>query len=58
MSAALPTKSARLRAELAWLKSRYDGGAVPSSAFWAIKDLEESIAWSEHRSKYETMVAA
>jgi hypothetical protein len=42
------SKGQRLRAELALLKARYDGGAVSPAVYQAIKDAETKLAWSEH----------
>ena len=36
------------RADLEWLKGRYDGGAVSAAIFVTIKKIETDIAWSEH----------
>ena len=39
---------AALRAELAMLCARYDGGAVPPGVYATIKALETALAWHEH----------
>jgi hypothetical protein len=44
----MPSSTADLRAELAWLRSRYDAGAVPALIYDLIKKLETIIAWREH----------
>jgi hypothetical protein len=38
----------RLRDELRWLRSRYDGGKVSPAVFAVIRDLETEIAWRQH----------
>src|SRR5262245_31799163 len=37
-----------VRAELARLRARYDGGAVPQAIFTIIRTLECELAWIEH----------
>jgi hypothetical protein len=37
-----------LRDELATLRARYDGGAVPVATYSVIKELETTISWLEH----------
>ena len=41
-----------LRHQLAWLRSRYDHGAIPASIFTTIKAIETEISWHEHRAKH------
>jgi hypothetical protein len=36
------------RADLEWLRARYDGGAVSAAVFVTIKRTETAIAWAEH----------
>jgi len=43
------TKTQRLRAELEHLRARYDHGAVSPEIYGVIRDLEISLAWTEHR---------
>ena len=35
------------RADLEWLRSRYDGGAVCAAVYTTIKRLETDISWAE-----------
>jgi hypothetical protein len=44
------SKSQRLRAELDQVRARYDSGAIPLSVYYTLRELEEEIAWREHRS--------
>jgi hypothetical protein len=37
-----------LRDELAWLRSRYDDGAVAPAVYATIKAIEEEIGWRAH----------
>ena len=37
-----------LRAELEWLRARYDGGAISTAVFSVVKRIEIDIAWAEH----------
>jgi hypothetical protein len=39
------------RAELEWLRSRYDGGAISTAVFTVLKRLECDIAWAEHERR-------
>lgn len=39
----------KLRAELAWLQSRYDCGQVSPALYAVIKELESQIAWLAYR---------
>jgi hypothetical protein len=43
------TSTAVLRAELEWLRARYDDGKVSAAVFAVIRRLESDIAWAEHR---------
>jgi hypothetical protein len=38
----------RLCDELAWLRARYDGGAVAPTVYSVIKDIEIELAWRLH----------
>jgi hypothetical protein len=38
------------RADLEWLRARYDGGAVSIGVYVTIRRLETDIAWSEHEN--------
>jgi hypothetical protein len=40
-----------LRAELEWLRARYDGGAISKAVFTVMKRLECDIAWAEHEGR-------
>lgn len=42
------TSTACLRDELAWLRSRYDGGAVAPAVYRLIQRLETELSWREH----------
>lgn len=39
------------RTELAYLRARYDSGAVSDAIYQIIKRLERDVAWSEHIAK-------
>ena len=39
-----------LRHQLAWLRARYDDGAIPPGIFTTIKEIETEIAWHDHRA--------
>ena len=41
-----------LRHQLAWLRSRYDHGAIPPAIFTTLKAIETEIAWHEHRAEH------
>jgi hypothetical protein len=41
------TSTAALRAELEWLRARYDDGKVSPAIFAVIRELETTIAWAE-----------
>jgi hypothetical protein len=43
-----PASTAVMRAELAWLRSRHDGGAVAPAIYDVIKRIEIEIAWRQH----------
>ncbi len=47
--ALIPSSTAELRAELAVLRARYDGGAVSPAIYAVIRSIETTIAWAEHR---------
>jgi hypothetical protein len=47
---AIPKPLAALRAELAWLRARYDHVQVSPAIYAVIRKLESDIAWSEHRA--------
>jgi hypothetical protein len=40
-----------LRAELKWLRARYDDGAISTAVFTVLKRLECDIAWAEHEAR-------
>ena len=40
--------TARLCDELAWLRARYDTGAVAPAVYSVIKDIETELAWRLH----------
>jgi hypothetical protein len=40
-----------LRHQLAWLRARYDGGAIPPGIYVTIKTVETEIAWHDHRAE-------
>jgi hypothetical protein len=42
------TSTARLCDQLAWLRSRYDTGAVAPPIYDVIKRIEVQIAWRRH----------
>jgi hypothetical protein len=44
-----PASTTALRAELEWLRSRYDHDKVSPAVFAVIREIETSIAWTEHR---------
>jgi len=56
----MSSSTADLRAELAWLRSRYDAGAVPALVYDLIKKLETIIALARtrraHRSAREARI--
>jgi hypothetical protein len=37
-----------LRQQLAWLRARYDHGAIPAGLYATIKTVETEIAWHDH----------
>jgi hypothetical protein len=39
-----------LRAELAWLRARYDYGQVSPALYSVIQRLEAELAWKQHRA--------
>ena len=41
------------RAELDWLRSRYDCGAVSHTVFEVVKNLECEIAWLQHERQQQ-----
>jgi hypothetical protein len=43
--------TASLRDQLAWLRARYDDGAVAPAVFSVIKQCETEIAWREHTER-------
>ena len=43
--------TAALRAELEWLRSRYDGGAVSSSIYAVIRTIETELSWREQQGR-------
>jgi hypothetical protein len=38
-----------LRHQLAWLRARYDDGAISPGIYHTIKTIEVEISWHEHR---------
>jgi hypothetical protein len=42
-------RCAKLRAELAALRARYNSGAVAPGVYTIIRQLEVDIAWAEHQ---------
>jgi hypothetical protein len=40
-----------LRQQLAWLRGRYDHGAIPAGIYTTVKAIETEIAWHEHRAE-------
>jgi hypothetical protein len=41
-----------LRHQLAWLRARYDGGAIPACIYITVKAIETEIAWHAHHAKH------
>ena len=41
----------RTRAELEWLRARYDCGKVSDSVYAVIRRLETDVSWAEYRQK-------
>ena len=48
--AAAPTS--RLRDDLAWLRARYDEGAVAPAVYSVVKIIEIELAWHEHAGQH------
>jgi hypothetical protein len=46
-----PSDTVRLRADLNQLKARYDSGAVSRAIFTVIRNIENELAWAEHRGQ-------
>jgi hypothetical protein len=46
-----PTHEAALRSPLAWIRARYDSGAVTPAVLSVIKMLETELAWRRHRGE-------
>jgi hypothetical protein len=40
-----------LRQQLAWLRGRYDDGAISPGIYHTIKTIEVEISWHEHRAE-------
>jgi hypothetical protein len=40
-----------LRQELAWLRGRYDHGAIPAGIYATVKAIETEISWHDHRAQ-------
>jgi hypothetical protein len=40
-----------LRQQLAWLRARYDDGAIPPGIYRTIKTIEVELSWHDHRAK-------
>jgi hypothetical protein len=43
-----------LRHQLAWLRARYDGGAISPGIYHTIKTIEVELSWHEHRRAEHT----
>ena len=41
-----------LRHQLAWLRARYDDGAISTGVYATIKTIETEIAWHDHRAEH------
>ena len=41
-----------LRHQLAWLRGRYDHGAIPASVYATVKAIETEIAWHDHHARH------
>jgi hypothetical protein len=41
-----------LRQQLAWLRARYDGGAIPAGIYATVKTIETEIAWHDHHARH------
>jgi hypothetical protein len=41
-----------LRHQLAWLRARYDNGAIPAGIYRTVKTIENEIAWHDHHTKH------
>jgi hypothetical protein len=48
MGGRLDAKERRLRAELAWVRARYDYGQMSDATFAAVKQIEVEIGWLQH----------
>jgi hypothetical protein len=46
-----PSHEQALRAALAWVRSRHDGGALSPGISAVVKMIETEIAWAEHRGE-------
>jgi hypothetical protein len=46
-----PTHEQALRAALAWVRGRYDDGAISPAVFSVIRMIETEIAWLAHRGE-------
>lgn len=46
------TSTARLCDELAWLRSRYDEGAIAPCVYRLIKTIETELAWRENARRH------
>ena len=46
------TSTARLCDELAWLRSRYDTGAVAPAVLAIIRQFETELAWRENATRH------
>jgi hypothetical protein len=40
------SSTAALRAELEWLRSRYDDGTISPAVFAVIREIETTISWA------------
>jgi hypothetical protein len=43
-----------LRQQLAWLRARYDGGAIPAGIYRTIKIIEVELSWHDHHRARHT----
>jgi hypothetical protein len=46
-----PSHEQALAAALAWVRGRYDSGAVSPAVFSVIRMIETEIAWLQHRGE-------
>jgi hypothetical protein len=53
MGGRLDAEERRLRQQLEWITSRYDGGAMSPAVAATIKTIQCDIAWNTHRGRKE-----